>query len=155
MEKQNSNRPAKNQREPFGDIMKTMNEFFHERPVKGLLSSIDEFFSSPHPFGGFPVDSEETTSEYIITAELPGVKKDQLTIDILQNYVTISVEQNEMLEKKDTLQNKATKKKAFHRSSRTIPLSTPIDERNATASYQDGLLKLILPKKKGKSIEIK
>ncbi|MEI5907237.1 Hsp20/alpha crystallin family protein [Bacillus spongiae] len=155
MEKQNSNRPSKNNREPFGDMMKSMNGFFHDRPVKGLLQSIDEFFSSPYPFGGFPVDTEETKTEIIVTAKLPGVKKDELTIDILQNYVTISVEQNELKEEKDDLINKSSQQKAYHRTSRTIPLSTPINDRHVKATYKDGVLKLVLPKLKGRNIEIK
>ena len=38
--------------EPFGELMKSMNDFFNEKPIKGFLQSIDDFFKSPFPPGG-------------------------------------------------------------------------------------------------------
>ncbi len=139
----------------MGDFVKSMNHFFNERPVKGFLQSIDEFFKSPFPFHAtFHVDVRETTEEHIITAELPGVKREQIQLDILDNYVTISVQSNEMFTEEDEHQKIMRRRQTMQKSSRTIPLPQPIIENKVKASYQNGLLKIRIPKQKGKHIKI-
>ncbi|KUP08020.1 hypothetical protein Q73_07930 [Bacillus coahuilensis m2-6] len=140
--------------EPFGNLMKSMHQFFHERPVKGILETMDEFFTSPNLFSGFPVQYDETKDEHIIQAKLPGVKKEDVTIEILQSYVTITVENYEMEIMEDSVHQSSFKKQHVRKSTKTIPLSSPIDESKANASYKNGLLVLRLPKRKGKNITI-
>ncbi len=139
---------------PFGDIMETLNGFFHERPGRGLLESIDEFFASPNSFGGFPVQLEENSREYIVTAKLPGVKKDQISIDVYQQYLKLTVEDHETYNEENERKHTIQRRQSSRKSTRTIPLASPVDERRVKASHQDGLLTLKLPKIKGKRIEI-
>src|SRR4051794_1633127 len=69
--------PKKPKSESFGELMRMMNDFFNEKPIKGFLQSIDDFFKSPFPPGAsFQVDTIESDNEYIISAELPGVKRE-------------------------------------------------------------------------------
>ncbi|WP_456274273.1 Hsp20 family protein [Bacillus sp. AK031] len=146
--------PDKKRQKPFSDLMDSMNGFFHEKPVRGILESIDEFFSSPFPFGGFPIDLKESKADYTITAKLPGVKKEQIDIDIYQNYVTISVDNNEVHTQKDEKANVFFQKQLKQHNSRTIPLHGMIDERKVKASYENGLLTLKLGKLRGKKVEL-
>ncbi|MGW8788386.1 Hsp20/alpha crystallin family protein, partial [Heyndrickxia sporothermodurans] len=75
--------PKKNLfQEPFQDLFRSINELFQERPVKGVLQSIDDFFTSPFPLSGFPVEFSDSGDNYIITAKLSGIKKEQIDIDI-------------------------------------------------------------------------
>ncbi len=78
-----------------------MDRLFTESPNQGLLQSMDDFFTQAKPFGGFPVDFTENSKEYIINAQLPGVKKEQIELEILPQYVTITVHQQEKVEKED------------------------------------------------------
>src|SRR4051794_33561432 len=79
--------------EPFGELIKTMNDFFNEKPIRGFLQSMDDFFKTPFPpVSGFATETVETGNEYIITAELAGIKKEQIHLNIVGNYLTISVE---------------------------------------------------------------
>lgn len=149
----------KNSKKPrtdsFGDLMKTMNEFFHEKPIKGFLQSIDEFFKSPFPPGAnFHVDTLETGNEYIISAELPGVKREQIQLNISGNYLTISVENKELETAEDEHNQIYRRKYLQQKSSRTISFPHTINEKNVKASYRDGLLKVRIPQEKGKMIEI-
>lgn len=138
-------------RPKFGELM---DSFFQEKPVRGILESIDEFFSTPFPFGGFPIDLKETKNDYTITVKLPGVKKDQIDIDIFQNYVTISVQNEEFLTSEDKKSNAIFHKQLKQQNTRTIPLPGMVDERKVKANYEDGLLTLKLGKLRGKKVEL-
>jgi HSP20 family protein len=140
--------------EHFRDFIRTMNDFVHEKPVKGFLQSIDEFFNSPFPGGAFPVQLRETEDEYIISAELPGVKKEQIHLNILPNQVSISVDNKEIETKEDLNNHLFQKRVSQQRLSRTIPLPVVINDKMVKASYRDGLLNIRIPIIKGKTINI-
>lgn len=148
------NNEKKYKPEQFRDFFRNMNDFIHEKPVKGFLQSIDEFFNSPFPSGAFPVEVRETEDEYIVTAELPGVKKEQIRLNILPNHLSITIE-NKELETKETLNNHFFHKRVSQqRFSRTIPLPVIINEQMVKASYRDGLLTIKIPLVRGKTINI-
>jgi HSP20 family protein len=138
-------------RPKFGELM---DSFFQEKPVRGILESIDEFFSSPFPFGGFPIDLKESKNSYTLTAKLPGVKKEQIDIDVFQNYVTISVQNQEIHTSEDENSKVFFQKHLKQHNSRTIPLPGMVDERKVKANYEDGLLTLKLGKLRGKKVEL-
>lgn len=138
--------------EPFGDLMRSMNEFFHTKPVKGLLQSIDEFFQ--FPFASFPVQVNENAAEHIITAELPGVKKEQIDLQIIDDSITISVRNYEMLTEEDENRHFIRSQQTMRQMSRTVYLGQPINEKKVKASYRDGVLEISIPKRKGKKINI-
>jgi HSP20 family protein len=149
---QNNNK--KNKPEPFGEIFRSMNEFFHEKPIKGFLQTIDDFFKSPFPNGAFSVETQEKAEEFIITAQLPGIKREQIRLNILRNYITISVENNEIETAEDKYAQVFQQKLSRQQSSRTISLPQPIIENKVKASYRDGLLQIRIPREKGKTITI-
>lgn len=147
------NKPNRKDRpEPFGEIAKAMNDFFHERPVRGFLQSIDEFFNLP--FATFPVSVKSYDREHHIVAELPGVKKEQISIDVLNNTLTISVKNGEVIIEEDEVHKVYSRQNKMQQMSRTIALPQPINEKKVKASYNDGLLTIIVPKLPGKKIHI-
>ncbi|NHM29169.1 Hsp20/alpha crystallin family protein [Neobacillus terrae] len=149
-----SQKGKKNKSEPFGELMKTMNDFLQEKPVKGFLQTIDDFFKNPFPVAPFHVETRETDKEMIITAELPGIKKDQIHIDLKGNYLNISVQQNELLKEEDDHNQIYRKRQFLQHASRTIALPRPVNEKFVKAAYRDGLLEIKIPHEKGKIIEI-
>jgi HSP20 family protein len=144
----------KKNKESFGEIMKSMNSFFTERPIKGLLESIDEFFKNPLTPLSFPIELTETSKEYIITAELPGIKKEQIQIDTTGSQITISIKNREELAEIDEINQSYRRRHSLQKSSRSVNLPVPIDEKQVKASYKDGLLQIRIPRKIGKSIQI-
>lgn len=136
------------------DLFSSINEFFHEKRVKGFLQSIDDFFMSPFPVSGFPVELSESEQNYIITAKLSGIKKEQIDISIFDKYITITVEHKEKVVKEDQSKKSFINKSSIQRSSRTIPLPTTINEEKVKANYEDGLLTITVPKEKGKRLKI-
>ncbi|RLQ95141.1 Hsp20/alpha crystallin family protein [Falsibacillus albus] len=151
--KPSSKRPARDQ---FGDLVNSMNDFFREKPVKGILESIDEFFSAPFPSNqhSFSAELHETENEITITSKLPGIKKEQIFIDIFPHYVTISVQNNELITQEDQNHDAIFRKQTFQRNTRTIQLPSIVNDKKAKASYQDGLLVIQIPKEKGKRLQI-
>lgn len=148
-----SNLPGKP--EPFGNWFKPFQELLNEPPVKGFLEDIDEFFRQPlFPQSSFHVDVQELGEKHLVTAALPGIKKEQIGIDILGKSLTISVKKQDILTEEDDNNKVYRRSESLQHSSRTISFPHPIDERKVKASYRDGLLEISIPKVKGKTIEI-
>ena len=93
----------------------------------------------------FRMDVTENDKEYQVLAELPGVKKDEISITINGNEVAISAE---VKHEKDV--NGGTVLRAeryFGKIQRAFALGQEVDEATAQAKYNDGVLELTLPKK--------
>ncbi|WP_028391515.1 Hsp20/alpha crystallin family protein [Bacillus cihuensis] len=132
------------------DFFNKMDRLFADKPAKGMLQSMNEFFGSVSS-GSFPVDVSETESDYFISASLPGIRRKNIDIEILPQAVTIRI----LRDKQQTVANKdfySTRKKQSTSLTRTISLSKPIDEQKVTAHHRDGILRLTIPKIKGKTI---
>lgn len=149
-----SRKKTSEKQEPFQLIKKSMNQFFQERPVKNFLQSMDEFFSNPFPNMSFPVSVNETEEEHIIKAELPGINKEQIHIDVFDNRLIISVTHMELVQEENTQHQIIHKSQTYKKSSRTVALPFVIDEQKVKASYQNGLLTICVKKQKGKKINI-
>lgn len=91
------------------------------------------------------VDLIENSSAYILTAELPGVNKEDIDVNVQGNTVTISCEiKNDSEDKKDDRVVKSERYYGF--ISRTLQLDLEVDSLKTEAQYKDGILTLTLPK---------
>ena len=91
-----------------------------------------------------PVELHEKDKEYSVKAELPGVKKDDLDIDIDKNHITINAKKEEE-HKEDT---KGYRKSEFKYGefSRTVYFPQEIDVEKTTAKLEHGILAITAPK---------
>ena len=91
-----------------------------------------------------PVEIQEKDNEYRIKAELPGVKKEDLDIDIDKNHITINAKKEEE-NKEDT---KGYRKSEFRYGefSRTVYFPQDIDVAKTTAKLEHGIFKIDAPK---------
>jgi HSP20 family protein len=92
------------------------------------------------------VDVKEGDKSYVVHAELPGVKKEDIHVDIDGAVVAISAERKQEKEIKDGDRVLRTER-YFGKVSRSFQLAQEIDESQAVAKYSDGVLELTLPKK--------
>ena len=103
------------------------------------------------------VNSREGEFAYHIDADLPGIKKEDIKIDIKDGNITISGERNFKEEVKEEDYYRVETR--FGKFSRSFSLPEHIDTENITASCTDGVLEIVLPKLSEvtsvKSIEIK
>ncbi|RHW41291.1 Hsp20/alpha crystallin family protein [Neobacillus notoginsengisoli] len=142
------------QPEPLQHVMRSVNDLFHFPPVRGFLQTMDEFFNHPFPRVAFQLDFKETEDEYIISAELPGVNKEQIQIGIFSNRVVISVENREELTETDEAAGNFRRRMTKKLDSRSVSFPKPIIEHKAKATCKDGLLIIRLPIDKGKQLRI-
>jgi len=92
------------------------------------------------------LDVKSGDTAYTVSAELPGVKKDDIKVDIDGNRVTISAEVKKESEEKKG-EEVIRSERYYGALSRTFTLDADVDEAKADAKYADGVLKLTLPKK--------
>jgi HSP20 family protein len=92
------------------------------------------------------VDVEENDKAYVVKAEIPGVKKEDIDIQIDGNVVSISAESKR--EKKVEEKGKVIRSERYYGAMlRSFSLANDVDQAEATAKYTDGILELTLPKK--------
>jgi HSP20 family protein len=120
-----------------------------------MPSVFDDFFKPWNEWfdkSGFPVrmmnlpavNITEHKDEYLVSLAAPGLKKDDFHIDVDGNMLTISCEKEENKEEKD---KKFTRKEYNYSSfSRTFTLPEEINKEKIEARYEEGVLKLSLPR---------
>lgn len=92
------------------------------------------------------VDIVESNGDYKLKAEIPGVRKEDIQIDIDDNKVSISAEvKKESEEKKDDRVIRSERQYGY--ASRSLWLDSPVDQSKSKAKYENGVLELTLPKK--------
>lgn len=92
------------------------------------------------------IDLSEQDGSYLIRAEIPGVRKDDIDVRVDGDQVTISAEIKSEKEEKDK-GRVICKERQEGYASRSFTLACPVDDAQADASYKDGVLSLKLPKK--------
>jgi len=98
--------------------------------------------------GEIRVDLTENDKEYLVRAEVPGVKKEDIQVSIDGNRVSISAEVKSEKEEKSGNGARSLCKEIYYGSaSRVFTLAHDVDEKAAVAKYEDGILKLTLPKR--------
>jgi len=137
--------------EPFReleDIQSRLNRLFGSGGVAEHDLSLSDW--SP------AIDVQETDKEYLIKAELPEVKKEDVKVEVVDGVLTIGGERT---------QEKEEKGKKFHKVERLygtfvrqFALPTEVDAAKVQAEYKDGMLNVHLPKTaaaKPKTVEVK
>jgi HSP20 family protein len=90
------------------------------------------------------VDVFEKENEVIVKAEIPGLSKDDVEVNLTNSTLTISGEKKKEEEVKD--RNYYRCERSFGSFSRTIELPAEVKTEEAKASFKDGLLEIHLPK---------
>ena len=94
------------------------------------------------------VDVKEDEKAFTVHAEIPGVKKEDIQVDVAGDQVSIRAEV-----KKDQEEKKGEKilhsERYYGMVSRSFSLPSEVDDKGTVAKYEDGVLDLTLPKKSG------
>ena len=126
--------------DPFNDLVDDFFKGFLVRPVAY------EGGRGTESLARMKVDVAEKNGAYIVTAELPGVKKEEIQVSIDGAQVTLAAEvkrEKEVAQDERVLHTERT----FGKVTRSFSLPQEVDEAKAEAKYRDGVLELTLPKK--------
>ena len=117
---------------PFDDIYQRMGQF-----VRAVRDGVDSgAWWSP------PVDIEETDDAFVVEVDLPGVTRDDLSIDWTGHELTLHGEIKER-ERTGFLRQQSRRVGSFHY---TVTLPGEVDDDNITADLRDGVLTVRAPK---------
>ncbi|HSF99697.1 MAG TPA: Hsp20/alpha crystallin family protein [Vicinamibacterales bacterium] len=141
--------------DPFRELeslSKGLNQWFGQPVMRRLADEDGVAFADWAP----ALDVEETDKEYLIKADLPEIKKDDLKIGIDHGMLTLEGERKHEKEEKG---------KKFHRVERSygkfmrrLELPVDVDETKVNADFKDGVLNVHLPKSanaKPRTIDVK
>src|SRR5690625_2462249 len=124
------------------------------RLMNDLFNNLtDGFFVKPVQTDALPrsikVDIKENDDAYVVNAELPGVKKEDIHVEIEGGLVTIKAE----VKQEETTENERMLRRERYTGSvsRRFELPVEVDLDQANADYTDGILVLNLPKLEHKS----
>lgn len=92
------------------------------------------------------VDVKEDDKSYTVRADVPGVKKEDIQVDVEGNVVSLRAEAKQEKEEKKG-EKVIYSERSYGMASRSFSLPTDVDEKGAKAEYKDGVLTLTLPKK--------
>jgi HSP20 family protein len=121
---------------PFEDVLKEFSRGFWVKPAAFPAGTSVEM----------KVDVKEDDKAFTIRAEIPGVKKDDIKVDIEGNLVSVSAEVKQEREAKEG-EKVVYSERTYGMASRSFTLPREVDAQGAKAEYKDGLLSLVLPKK--------
>lgn len=123
----------------FDDFFRDVAPGYYVKPLHG------EPLPSP---GQIRIDVKENGSAYTITAEIPGVRKEDIHVTVEGGMVTVRAEVKQ--EDAQTRDDKVLRsERYFGAVSRGIQLPHDVDQSQAKAKYDNGVLTLTLPKKTG------
>lgn len=125
--------------DPFNELVDDLFKGFLVRPV-----SYESRGGETLP--RMKVDVAEKNGGYLVTAELPGVRKEDINVSIDGAQVTLEAEVKR--EKEVTKDERVLhSERVFGKTTRSFTLPQEVDETKAEAKFRDGVLELTLPKK--------
>lgn len=116
-----------------------------ENAFDRLFDVFDEPFLTNFKAPDFKVDVKDNGTSYELTAELPGLKKEDISLTYEDHYLTIATKTAEDNDKKDEKGNYVRRERRSTSMSRSFYIDN-IDESKATAEYKDGVLTVYMPK---------
>jgi len=138
--------------DPFRDFLAMHNEFDNLcsrdwAPVRKSVAASPDWVP--------PVNVRETEKQFLFSFEVPGVKKEDITLEIIDDTLTVRGERHQEDEQKK--EGALRIERRYGKFTRSFTLPVNVNASEAKASYKDGVLEIALPKAeapKAKQIEI-
>lgn len=138
----------------FGEDLfdRFMNDFpFDDRDFKKMEKKL----YGHHGKNMMKTDIRETDGSYELDIDLPGFKKDEIKVQLKDGYLTLSAAKGLDKDAKDKEGNYIRRERYAGSMSRSFYVGDGVKEEDIHAKYEDGILKLSLPKKAPKAVEEK
>ena len=128
--------------DPFREldaVQARLSRMFGERPFRGIKGE-DVAFAEWEP----PVDIQETGKEYVIKADLPEVRKEDVKVKFEDGVLTVEGERT--LEKEEEGKRYHKIERGYGKFVRRFALPTEVDGAKVSAEFKEGVLNVHLPK---------
>ena len=129
--------------DPFRGLSRMHREM--DRMMRGFLTPI-ELGEEPAGVRLPTVDIAETQEEVIVKAEVPGVSKEDLDIEVLPESLSLSAQTHLEKEEGEKGARYYCRERVWERFERTIPLPAEVKTEGVSAKLKDGVLEIHLPK---------
>jgi HSP20 family protein len=121
-----------------------------ERHDNNFFDAFDEFEKkflgqTNASIPAFRTDIRDQGDKFLLEAELPGFQKEDLSLDLKDNILTIKAEHKESNDQQNDQGEYIRRERRYGSFARSFDV-TGIDESAISASYESGVLKLVLPK---------
>ena len=121
----------------------------NDRCVDGIT------YDGKHAGNVMKTDVKETETGYEVDIDLPGFKKDEINAKLEDGYLTISAAKGLDKDEKDKKGKYIRKERYAGSMSRSFYVGEGVTEDDIKAKYEDGILRLVVPKKDAKAVENK
>lgn len=122
---------------------KSYRSLFSHNPFADFEKS---FFGNMASIRDFQTDIQDQGDSFLLEADLPGFDKNDIHIDVQNHRLTIRAERRGQQDEKDDKGNYLRRERTYGSFTRSFDIDA-IEENEITAAYNDGVLRLTLPKK--------
>lgn len=126
---------------PFA-VFPDMDSFFADLPFRSVMSRYE-------PVPTMRMDVVEDATGYTVKADLPGIRKEDIAVSIDGKNVSINAEAKHEKEVKEEEGKVLCSERYYGSVSRMVTLPFDIDAAKSEATYEEGVLTLLLPKAVG------
>ena len=116
---------------------------------------VDKELYGKHANNVMKTDVKETDTGYEVDIDLPGFKKDEINAQLDNGYLTISAAKGLDKDEKDKKGKYIRKERYAGAMSRSFYVGEGVTQEDIKAKYEDGILRLSVPKKEAKAVENK
>ena len=116
---------------------------------------VDTALYGKHANNVMKTDVKETDTGYEVDIDLPGFKKDEINAQLDNGYLTISAAKGLDKDEKDKKGKYIRKERYAGAMSRSFYVGEGVTQEDIKAKYEDGILRLSVPKKEAKAVENK
>ena len=117
----------------------------HDDNVFDLFDNFERSFFGDNSASTFRTDIRDEGDKFVLEAELPGFKKEDIKLDLKDGILTVSAQHSESSEEKDKKGSYISRERRYGSFARKFDVSG-IQEDGITAAYNNGVLELTLPK---------
>ena len=137
----------------FGENL--FDDWMDDFPVRGFLEGEHNPLYGKHAKNLMKTDVKELEKGYEVAVDLPGFKKDDLHVELNHGYLTISASKSLNKDEKDQEGKYIRQERYAGSCSRSFYVGEGVEEKDIHAKFEDGTLRLAIPKKDPKAIESK
>ena len=137
----------------FGENL--FDDWMDDFPVRGFLDGEHNPLYGKHGKNLMKTDVKELDKGYEVAVDLPGFKKEDLHVELNKGYLTISASKSLNKDEKDKEGKYIRQERYAGSCSRSFYVGEGVEEKDIHAKFEDGTLRLAIPKKDPKAIESK